>query len=406
MSLIASKNIPSEPRTHLSTLAFDNIVIQYRDDVTYASTSVLVIPHNLVKQWIQYFNDVAPLLRTFLISTTKQLMAFSEQDVVNIEQHDVIIVSSSFYNHFVHLTKDKGIKFNRLIFDEVDNIPLKSCEPCKARFIWFVTASTKNLMHPRGHGIWDQRAHRFVHIAEGIKSTGYIRSLFMHMVPALTQLIVVKNKDEYVDSSMQLPELEQYIVKCLTPRTIQILDGIVDNNILAALNANDIDGAIQHINPTHRAPEDHIITILLEKYTRILQNAKTMLRMVNEELIYESESAREHDAQRHKKIIEEYEIKVGHIESRIKTTNTCCICYDNITNKTIVDCCKNAFCFKCISLWLGSRNNNYTLHSCPSCRKQIGTDNMYVVRSETDNQEELINKQTFIDGVMVRLMIK
>ena len=375
IALIASPCNTMEPRTRMSTFALDNIIIKHNDDSTFSNTSVLVIPHNLVKQWITYFEAIAPSLRACFITTTKQLNAFIEGD----QTFDVIIVSSTFYMLFSNISRNKQMTFSRLIFDEVDNIQLKSCEPVKSKFTWFVTASFKNLMHPRGHGIWDPRTHRFVNIAEGVKSTGYIRTLFTHMAPALTQLIVTKNKDEYVDASMQLPPLSPFFVRCLTPRTIRILDGIVDRSIMAALNANDVESAIQHIAPSHRSTEENIIKLLLEKYTRLLQNSRTMLRMVNEEFVYDNPTTKENELQRHQKVIEEYESKIANIEERIMSTNTCCICFDGICNKTIVDCCKNAFCFKCINMWLSTQMHTSSRNSCPSCRKPINTENMYVV---------------------------
>lgn len=391
MSLLTNNDnndVEFEPLRHVSTYAFDNVIIEHNDDTQYSKTSLLVIPHNLVKQWIIYLNTVAPALKTLIITTTKQLL---QVHTIRLADYDVVMVSSTFYNSFIHSLRHNNIiletqqtfNFKRVIFDEVDTSPLKSCEKVKAHFIWFVTASYKNLLYPKGHGLWDNRAHRYIHIAEGIKCSGFIRNTFLQLIPAITNVLVVKNKDTFVDQSLQLPEIITRVVKCKTPRTISILHGLVDRNIINALNANDVEGAIQCINPGNRSSEEHIINILLEKYTRALQNAKTMARMIREELIYDNDALRDQEYAKAIKTQEEYENKIKNIDERIRSSGTCCICYDDITNKTIVDCCKNAFCFQCI---------NYSLNikqECPFCRhKPLGTDNLYVVRNHENMDAE------------------
>ena len=47
-----------------------------------------------------------------------------------------------------------------------------------------------------------------------------------------------------------------------------------------------------------------------------------------------------------------FEDKIKDIKNRIKSTNICCICYDEtIENKSLVKCCSNTFCFDKISLF-------------------------------------------------------
>jgi SNF2 family DNA or RNA helicase len=388
LGLIASESLntfTSHPMS--SSFAFDNIQIEYEDVSRYNNTSVIVIPHNLIKQWTGYISSIIPSIKCCFITTTKQVVALHDKQ---IEDYGIILVSSTFYNSFVQICKEKNSFFKRVFYDEVDSIPIRSCERIGARFTWFVTASFKNLMYPRGHGMWDQTQHRFVHVAEGIKSTGYIRTMFTHVIPTLTSLIVAKNSDRFVDAAMQLPPIQNYVTMCRTPRTITILDGIVDRNIMSALNANDIEGAIQYINPANRSSEDHIISILLDKYNRTLQNAKVMLRLVNDELEYDTEALRTSEIIKVQKSIDEYQHKISNIIERIKGTDSCCICYDNITNKSVVDCCQNAFCFKCLTTWLDTRQ------SCPSCRNKIGTQNVYVVSKqlETTQQDELVESNS------------
>ena len=54
-------------------------------------------------------------------------------------------------------------------------------------------------------------------------------------------------------------------------------------------------------------------------------------------------------------------------------TETCTICYEPFTSKSIVPCCSNSFCFRCIQLWL-SRNR-----SCPLCKAHVARAEVMVV---------------------------
>jgi hypothetical protein len=391
MALLATPLVEAVPQIHVSTHAINNIVLECKDTSTYINVNVLVIPHNLIKQWGNYLVTNAPTLKVLPVLTANQVVSINT--ISNIEDYNVILVSSTFYSNFVHNTKQRKLQFARLIFDEVDSVPLKKAyESCNARFIWFVTASYKNLLYPGGQGDWDHNTQRYVMEAGGIKSAGYVRSLFQQVTTSITSVIVVKNSDAFVNESLQCPEMQLHLVRCKTPRTIKILDGLVDRNIIGALHANDVEGAMRYISASNRSHEDNIISILLEKYTRVLLNAKKMAQMIREELMYDNEQIRQQELERVKKTQDEYEKKISNIDERIRSTDTCCICLDNITNKTIVDCCKNAFCFRCITESLTIKQE------CPYCRETLGTNNLYVV-STTESDATMLDVESSFDSV-------
>jgi SWI/SNF-related matrix-associated actin-dependent regulator of chromatin subfamily A3 len=75
--------------------------------------------------------------------------------------------------------------------------------------------------------------------------------------------------------------------------------------------------------------------------------------------------------------------KINDIKDRINKNNICSICYETIDNKTLVKCCSNTFCFKCINLWLCQNA------SCPLCKNNLKEDQLYLIQ---DKEESIKNE--------------
>jgi SNF2 family DNA or RNA helicase len=83
-------------------------------------------------------------------------------------------------------------------------------------------------------------------------------------------------------------------------------------------------------------------------------------------------------------------IKLRSIEERIDSLkDECCvICADDFKNPTIVDCCKNIFCFNC----LFEASGKYS--KCPYCRATITPKDFHVIMDEkTDTTTKLESKE-------------
>ena len=78
--------------------------------------------------------------------------------------------------------------------------------------------------------------------------------------------------------------------------------------------------------------------------------------------------------------------KINDIKQRINNNNLCSICYEDIQDKTLVKCCSNIFCFKCINLWLCQKA------SCPLCKEKLGPDDLYLIQEkENEIQNEILD---------------
>jgi hypothetical protein len=356
------------------TYGNNRVLISYREPFSnQVGANLLVIPHNLVNQWEQYIRNFSDTLRYQVISKQKTLQAFSPSKV---EHLDLIVVTSTFYNCVANMLSSRSFKLHRVIFDEVDNMNIPNCAAIESRFYWFVTASYGNLLYPRGYSRWDTTMSRYVWNATGLRNSGFVKNLFMDMHNSVSRefvkILVIKNADQFVHSSITLPPLDVHYIVCKTPSSIGILNGLVDRQIIECINAGDTRAAIQFINPHNRKSEEGIVAVLVDKLNKQLKYVDAR---------YHALLALEHDGgdENHLEIARlqrrstELSERIANITERIKSSSSCSICFDDIVQKAVVQCCSNSFCFKCINVWLARRS------TCPLCKAPLTTDSLLVV---------------------------
>lgn len=384
LSLILSNNIMNRQTNIVKSAALNHVTYHFENNERSIKTSMIVIPHNLCYQWETYIAKFGGNLKYKMINKTKAYNTFLEEE--DKYDYDVVLVSSTYYNKLVRIYLNKRLQ--RIFYDEVDNLSIPGCYHIKAAFYWFVTASYGNLLYPRGYSRYDSVEHRYICCANGLKNSGYVRNIFndlyMTMPRDLIKVLVVKNAEGFVEDSLQLSDIHYNIIKCKTPQSINVLHGLVDRNIIQSLNAGDLQGALRYIHSSHRGSEENIITIIVEKWKNQLSNFQVRLNMTND-IVYEDEREREIERASLTKKIEETQKKIDNIVDRIKTNELCAICYEDFDKKTITTCCQNAFCFKCIHLWLGTKA------TCPSCRSQIMNDSLYVIDENAREAMDIVS---------------
>lgn len=355
--------------------ACNNIMVHSKYNGTYCKATILVVPRTIVHQWLDYFKNVAPKLKVVLFNEKIAIEMFN----MDITSYDVIIVYNC-YNRFVEIVNLKKIWFKRVVYDEVDQMLLKTEKKCMTRFTWFVTASYENIIHPNGYKYWDNTKGSIVEMRSNPRGPGYISSLFQKGPPNITSSIVLKNKDAFVDQSMCLPPYTVNNVICKAPWAIQLLEGNVDNNMITRLHST--------IDMYRNNTEDNIVISILSQYTRDLLNAQSVLALTKNELMYENSVERDEAIDAAAKHVASCERKKQDIEHRIRSTNTCMICFDELNKKTIVECCKSSFCFSCISKWMLQKED------CPNCRSALVAKQFFVVQSIDINPGSLLNEET------------
>lgn len=446
IALIVSNDITQKNNIIIKSHGFNKVMYYIHDKTTSIKTNLLVVPHNLAAQWEYYIKTFGGNLKYKVIKTQKTLdglineaiSPFSDDEISSedsiddnethvtinyqnllidsnqpsssttpasqqprpsrpadvIGTYDLLVVTSTLYNKLAHFFYTNKIKLQRAIYDEIDNLNVPGCKHIDANFFWFVTASYGNVLYPKGQNKYEPSIGRYVWYAHGIKHSGFLKNILMDLYynisRNLMKVLVIKNKESYVESSLSLPEMISHYIQCKTPYAISVLNGVVDRNILNYLNADDIQGALQYVNPAHKSNENNIISRVIDKYTRQVKNLNLQIDTAKEYL-YDTEAERTEAIQRLEKQLEMVQKKINTITERIKTNDLCTICYETVEKKTVTGCCQNTFCFKCINLWLAQRK------LCPLCKIGMDITDLYVIDNEIQDVECEIEPEDEVD---------
>ena len=358
MGLIAYGQIPIERDRIISSSIF--AVTKYKDLQKAIKTNLIIVPHNIITQWEATFEYST--LKTFVVSkrvdvdyiefeenifdTQKPSIDADYNETNCMPYYDCIIVSSTMFDIFYD--KFINIKWARIIIDEIVSIKLPTNLEFKCNFLWFLTATPSGIKMVRRN---------------------YIRSLVMTMSDYIINNIIVKNNDDYIDESMKLPAIKQIIIKCLTPKELNIIKGYVDDEILTMLNAGNIQDAITKLNCNIETSET-ILEVITKKIKKELYNKK-------QELDYELKRIPD-DAKIHEEKIKKIENKISElsskctgIEDRVKSfkEKNCPICFEELQIPMLTPCCNNLFCVKCLT----------NCNKCPLCREKITLSTCIVI---------------------------
>lgn len=382
LSLIQENKLQDRQDYIYKTCGMDMVLFKLHDQKKAIKTTLLVIPHNLITQWEEYATQF-PILTTLTIN--KKVFEEIRKKPETINDYDLVIVTSTYYNKLADFMNEKkhDCKFSRVIYDEVDNLNISTCRKVDAIFVWLVTASYGNLLYPKGFCKYDSYSSGYVWYANGIRYTGFVKNLVMNLwecVPGrIARLLIVKNSEAYIEKSITLSPCIKNIILCKTPTYINVLNGLIDKNVIECLNADDIQGAMSYLSPNHKSSEDNIIDLMMKKYSNNLTNLQLRLT-ITESLIYDSQADKENEIKKITDKIKHLETVITLMKERITAVDMCNICYNDLENKTIIKCCQNSFCFKCICMWINKQP------VCPMCKAKLDYKNdLYVVSNDVGN---------------------
>jgi hypothetical protein len=313
-----------------------------------------------------------------------------------VESLDVILVSDTFYNFFsLYLTKD-NYTVNRIIIDECNSIKGSQLFNINTIFTWLVTSSISSLMTNSGYitkQITSPQGYLYNSREKTIMSTGFVLNTISRLYEYRDNFkLYLINNPEYIKQSILLPVMQTFVIVCKDNVIIQVLNGIVTDDIMRMLNAGDIEGIITKMDVVV-GDESNIISIITQKYTDDLLIKEYELKVAIENPKYKPEN--ESISIANKRIaITDLKYKISCIEDRIKNADSCPICIDDFINPIVTPCCNNKYCFNCITLSLNSKN------TCPSCRKVLEISKLLVVSNKLKNSISTLNQS---DNIISKL---
>lgn len=387
LALIETNRQPLVRFKHTQMYGFDNINVELKDtshEYTKCHTNLIVVPHSIIKQWENCIKAASPNFTYYIVNTTKSLNKLDDK----LRQDGIIIlISGTFYRKVQEHIINENYFVNRVIFDEADSMNTPNAKHIPANFYWFVSASFKNILNPYPRWNYEYRNWENSYlISSGISNNVYIKNIFMSFYKTKNQVlnrlidkIVIRNSDEYVEQSFNLPEMNRHIIRCKDSGIISILNGVVHSNIIRCLNAGDTLGAISYVNQENVDTESNIINAVKQGLNIKLNNISVELRTVND-TIYLTPEIMLRKVQKLESEHQSIMNKMKLIEERILQSELCMICLETQTTKTITKCCNNAFCLKCLTEWLKRKP------ACPLCKKDINVENdIFIVKDPECN---------------------
>jgi len=391
LSLILNQMPTNRMQLKLHTYGNNKVIMHTSDSSVVYNTSLVIIPHILCNQWKEYIATFSDKLKYAIVNNSRSFEIFRKNANV-INDYNLILITASMHNSFANLLAIHHITVLRVFYDEVDSMNIPNSLEIPSRFCWFVTASYGNLIYPIGYRGVDERSMRYIYYATGIRNNGYIKNLFIDLTALSREfmnVLVLKNSDDFVDQCFHIADPNIHTVICKEPSTIHVLNGLVDRNVMECLNAGDEKSAIELIDSRRRHCEDHIVNILIQRYSDDLHNATVQYQAVAL-MSYINQTDKENRLARLEERRTDLQNKIQSIRDRVVNSMTCPICYENVKNKTVTNCCSNIFCFSCIHVWINLNNK------CPLCKSTLMQRDIYVVDSNRKDSDEVLPPEDLV----------
>ncbi len=351
-----------------------------------SGATLIVVPHTLFRQWQDYCKTQTSLKVVFCRSRAainKDPAAFAAA----ICSADAVLVSNTLYQDIQAFTEDNQIRWKRIFVDEIDTIYVPSTRrPLDADMTWFITATWEPILSdqiylntrdidfflndqttlnktldPDVIAILQKSRNSGLYLDEAWTSHKFFKN-FITQHPA-RGLLVVRCRDAFRKESLHLPAIISETVDCEAEWQHRVVSTILNPHVQEMLHAGDISGALQSLG-VPATTQMSLIEAVTANQARELQRLEATLEF-KRGLDYATPEAKTAALESLEKKIATLKVQIKELADRIKGTETCPICYEDIRLATYAPCCKQGFCAGCLLTCLSSKS------ACPLCRTQI-----------------------------------
>lgn len=378
---------------------FSNMIymLDNRKSWVVTGSNLIVVPHHILKTvWEAYLKRTR--FSTFVVKKKHFPI-----DYESLRNYDIVLCSSKIYNEFIN---DCTLVWSRVVFDEADTINIPACIKPKSRFTWLVTSSIKNILFPNGFYWKDEGMPMLVRvITKGISRTGFIKNTCkslesMHANYILNN-IIVKFNDAYIDDTLNLPKIHRRDVICKSPYFLHILNGILPENIINLLKADDCDSALAMLGCAVDT-KANILKVVNDRCLTKKQNYLAKLVYLESLQLNANETAAHAKrVEATKELVSKMDRELAEIGQKIDTIcdkiqhETCPICMDTSNDLCIFKCCMNIICTKCVKKLMIHQHL-----TCPLCR---APDNN-ILKLKTSEKSKSLSKLKSKDDQLVEIL--
>lgn len=322
-------NMKHEDVERVTGMCKNRILIKYNTSYfhSYKSINVIVIPKFLMSQWDTKVSEIGEDSSIMLVK--------GENDIYKLRDFDfsTLVISANMIEEFTIWFKLSGnLTVNKIILDACDDIVLPSHLNINYNFMWIL-----------GYGFIEEyiRDNYRLHAKGFLKSI--VEELFSSFALDISRHLIVELKGNQDFKSMK------YLIESKKKPY---------NDIVDALNHEDVCYVINYINPTIFNDKEKAHMYLFSNLSSTINHLDTHISSID------GSGSNDRKRELHLKKIR-YQDNYDTSINRMNSVDTCNICIDDIKNETILKCCKNSFCLMCINKWFQINDR------CPICKKKI-----------------------------------
>jgi hypothetical protein len=311
-------------------------------EITDASYSNLVIvPHSLFNQWKKETTNHTHL--KFIPIETKRILKIEELPQL-ITNASFILTTNKCYKYVQQYADQHNIKWNNVFIDEASSIYINSADPpLQFQFLWFITSNWIPLifkspsiiksslyclkdrvrLHPELEA-W-LLDHTTSHYDGCLISSAFLKDYLPFYHESRSQL-VLRTSNMLLSSSIKLVEPHNSVIICRPNISLNsLISYYLSRNIEPNISSEKIPNLFQALGIKFNKLEDYIDTQPPTKHALIRRKIED---------------------------------------------NECVICLDKTEYPTIVNCCYNVYCAKCIL------KNTIISQKCATCRDTLDVSNL------------------------------
>ena len=350
--LLMNKEIKKQPK-YCSSNQFT--MITEKDTDKYVNKNIILVNNSIQHQWKDCIDK-------YIEADKLNYINLQKANDIDLDNNDVNLILCNEKTVLNVIEKYNNIRVNRFIIDEADTINFKHISKINTNFTWLITGTKNGISYCKKR---------------------YIKDIFGSNINWLPDIITVKNNDEYIETSMNLPTPNRIMIDCDIPQFIKLLENHIPSNVMSMLNAGNISNAIKTLN-CHMDTQDNIFKIISKNYKLSIKNILIDIEAEKKKKYINNKRKIEHKNKIDKMetIKEKIEKKLVSLQKSIYDINDemCPICMNDFEKPTLVDCCAHKYCFTCLTIILQSSHNK-----CPICRKIITKKRMHVLDIESDD---------------------
>lgn len=325
-------------------------------NVINSQTNLIVIPDHLESQWLNSFKliDSNQNLKVLTYNKNSAKSEFIIDPEVNI-----VLITSTVFGKFIQ--EFCNVNWNRIVIDEADNIKIQDCE-LFANFIWLVTGTPSGI---------------------ATSKSKYIKNIFGKNINWITDVLTVKNENEYLKKSINLPPIRRFIIECITPPELTILKDFIPQSVVQLINSGNTDEAIKALN-CNVDTADNIFVVIRQTILDNIHNKKLEIEIEQKKKLSGTkleESLAKKNAIENS--IRKLESRLKAIQTKIKESNEqiCPVCMGDIEgDPVLLNCCGTMFCLTC--LIAASKGK----HMCLFCMQSVDKNAIHIIKNNVVNK--------------------